>query len=115
MLDRIAFRVLPFRFHERVIAAVDQLRAFGFTDGEGLFYMAGTCVKLEQPQRAFDLLSRAVDGGFLCQRGFETDVYLAPLRSMPDWQPLLERLEAKRRRVINEFARGGGRTLLGLA
>ncbi len=100
---------------EEGMAALEQLETFGFTDGEGLFYMAGTCVKLEQPQRAFELLSRAVDGGFLCLRGFETDVYLAPLRSMPEWQPLLERLEAKRRRVINEFARGGGRTLLGLA
>jgi len=110
-----AFRAALEGKHNEGIAAIDQLRAFGFTDGEGLFYMAGTCVKLEQPQRAFDLLSRAVDGGFLCLRGFETDVYLTPLRSMPEWHALLDRLHSKRRRVLNEFARGGGRTLLGLA
>ena len=97
------------------IAAFEQLKTFGFTDGEGLFYLAGTCVKLEQPEMAFDTLARAIDGGFLCLRAFETDVYLEPLRSMPDWQPLIDRLESKRRRVTNEFARAGGRALLGLA
>src|SRR5687768_3181023 len=94
------------------IDAIEQLTAFGFTDGEGLYYLAGTCVKLEQPGRAFELLARAIDGGFLCLPAFETDVYLAPLRSSAEWQPLLERLEAKRRRVTNEFVRAGGRALL---
>ena len=100
---------------EEGIPAVEQLDKFGFTDGEGLFHLAGTCVKLEQPQRAFETLGRAIDGGFLCRPGFETDVYLEPLRAMPDWQPLMDRLETKRRRVTNEFARAGGRALLGLA
>jgi hypothetical protein len=30
------------------------------------------------------------------------------------WQAVLDRIDAKRRRVINEFARAGGRTLLGV-
>ena len=97
------------------IDAFEQLESFGFTDGEGLFYLAGTCVTLEQPQRAFDTLARAIDGGFLCRRAFETDVYLEPLRAMSGWQPLMATLDAKRRRVINEFARAGGRALLGLS
>ena len=97
------------------IAALDHFQTSGFTDGEGLFYLAGVCVKLDQPQRAFDTLARAIDGGFLCLRAFETDVYLEPLRTMADWRPLMERLETKRRRVTNEFARAGGRALLGLA
>jgi tetratricopeptide (TPR) repeat protein len=97
------------------IAALEQLQRFGFTDGEGLFYLAGTYVKLGEPQRACELLARSIDGGFLCLRAFETDVYLAPLRAMDDaWQPLLGRIESKRRQVINEFARAGGRTLLGV-
>jgi len=97
------------------IAALEQLERSGFTDGEGLFYLAGTYVKLEETQRACELLARSIDGGFLCLRAFETDVYLAPLRAMDGaWQPLLERIESKRRRVINEFARAGGRALLGV-
>jgi serine/threonine protein kinase/tetratricopeptide (TPR) repeat protein len=96
------------------VAILEEVRTFGFTDGEGLFHLAGTCVKLDQPRWALETLGRAIDGGFLCRRGFETDVYLEPLRTMPEWQPLMERLEAKRRRVTNEFARAGGRALLGL-
>ncbi len=100
--------------HEEGIAAVERLKTFGFTDGEGLFYLAGTCVKLGQPQRACELLARAIDGGFLCLRAFETDVYLQPLRGMTAWPSLLNRVEEKRRRVTTEFARAGGRALLGL-
>jgi hypothetical protein len=33
---------------------------------------------------------------------------------MDEWQPLLDRLAASRRRVTNEFVRAGGRALLGL-
>jgi serine/threonine protein kinase/tetratricopeptide (TPR) repeat protein len=94
------------------IAAIDQIEFSGFGDGEGFFYLAGKCVRLGQLRRAFDLLTRAIDAGFLCRRGFETDVFLDPLRTLPEWQPLLEQLEVKRRRVTNEFMRAGGRALL---
>jgi tetratricopeptide (TPR) repeat protein len=98
--------------HDEGIAAVAQVESSGFADGEGLFHLAGFCVRLGQPQRACNLLSRAIDAGFLCRRGFETDVYLEPLRALADWPPLLDALEAKRRRVTNEFVRAGGRALL---
>jgi len=92
--------------------AIKRLDSFGFSDGEGLFYLAGLCVKLEEPELAFELLLRAVDFGFLCVTAFETDVYLASLRSMDDWARLMERLTAKRSRVTTEFVRAGGRALL---
>jgi len=98
--------------HDEGLAAVAQIEASGFADGEGLFHLAGFCVRLGQPQRAFDLLARAVHAGFLCLRGFETDVYLEPLRTMGPWQPLMAALDVKRRRVTNEFVRAGGRALL---
>ena len=94
------------------LAAIGQIERSGFADGEGLFYLAGIYVRHGQPQRAFDLLARAVDAGFLCLRGFETDVYLEPLRTMAAWQPLMAALDVKRRRVTNEFVRAGGRALL---
>jgi serine/threonine protein kinase len=97
---------------EEGIAAIDRIEFSGFGDGEGFFYLAGKCVRLGQLRRGFDLLRRAIDAGFLCRRGFETDVFLDPLRTMPGWQSLLEQLEVKRRRVTNEFARAGGRALL---
>ena len=94
------------------MAHIGRVEASGFADGEGLFYLAGIWVRLGQPQRAFDLLARAIDAGFLCLRGFETDVYLEPLRTMAEWQALVDKLESKRRRVTNEFVRAGGRALL---
>ena len=93
-------------------AAIKQLESFGFSDGEGLFYIAGLCVKLEEPELAFELLTRAVDFGFLCVTAFETDVYLASLRSTDDWARLMDRLNGKRSRVTTEFVRAGGRALL---
>jgi hypothetical protein len=97
---------------EEGLIDLDRIAGSSFADGEGLFYIAGMYARLGQPQRACELLTRAIDSGFLCRRGFETDVYLEPLRAMADWQPLLEKLEMKRRRVTNEFVRAGGRALL---
>jgi len=97
---------------EEGVIDLDRIAASSFADGEGLFYIAGIYVRLGQPQRAFELLARAIDSGFLCRRGFETDIYLEPLRPTAEWQPLLEKLELKRRRVTNEFVRAGGRALL---
>jgi serine/threonine protein kinase/tetratricopeptide (TPR) repeat protein len=97
---------------EEGLIDLDRIAGSSFADGEGLFYIAGMYARLGQPQRACELLTRAIDSGFLCRRGFETDVYLEPLRAMADWQPLLEKLEVKRRRVTNEFVRAGGRALL---
>jgi serine/threonine-protein kinase len=99
---------------EEGIAAVERLRTFGFSDGEGLFYLSGIYARLGEPQRACDMLTRTIDAGFLCAPAFETNVYLTSLRTTADWQPLLDRLTTARRRVTSEFARAGGRALLGL-
>ena len=99
------------RHHEGVID-LDRIAGSSFADGEGLFYIAGVYARLGQPQRAYELLTRAIDSGFLCRSGFETDVFLESLRAMAEWPPLLDALEAKRRRVMNEFVRAGGRALL---
>jgi serine/threonine-protein kinase len=94
------------------VAAIRQLDTFGFRDGEGLFYLAGLYVKLQEPELALELLTHAVDYGFLCLRAFETDVYLGSLRSTEGWPQLMERLSSKRSRVTNEFVRSGGKALL---
>ena len=99
---------------EEGIAALERFKTFGFSDGEGLFYLSGQYARLGEPQRACEMLTRAIDAGFLCAPAFETDVYLTSLRATAAWQPLLDRLTASRRRVTNEFARAGGRALLGL-
>jgi hypothetical protein len=96
------------------LAALQPLEEFGFRDGEGLFYLGALYAKLEEPQRAHAALTRAVEAGFLCLPAFERDVFLAPLQHTGSWLALLDRLKSKRRLVTNEFARAGGRALLGL-
>ena len=108
----LALRAAIEGHREEGVAAIKRLQSFGFSDGEGLFYLAGLCARLGEPELAHESLSRAVDFGFVCLRGFETDVYLTPLRSSTAWPPLMDRLNAKRRLVTNEFMRAGGRALL---
>ncbi len=78
---------------EEGIAAIERVRTSGFSDGEGLFYLSGIYARLEEPQRACEMLTRAIDAGFLCAPAFETDVYLTSLRATTDWQPLLDRVD----------------------
>jgi hypothetical protein len=108
----LALRAAIEGHREEGAAAIKRLHSFGFSDGEGLFYLAGLCARLGEPELGHELLSRAVDLGFVCLRAFETDVYLTSLRSSDAWPPLMERLNAKRRLVTNEFMRAGGRALL---
>jgi tetratricopeptide (TPR) repeat protein len=97
---------------EEGVAAIKGLANFGFSDGEGLFYLAGLYVKLDEPTLACDMLARAIDLGFLCLTAFETDVCLRPIRATSAWSQLIDRLNAKRRLVTNEFLRAGGSSLL---
>ncbi len=96
--------------------AVEALQRFidaRFRDGEGLFYVAEMLALLDLPERAFVVLNRAVDAGFLCLPAFERDTYLAPLRGSDAWRSLVSRLRVAQTVVSREFDRSGGRALLG--
>lgn len=97
--------------------ALDALQQFvdaRFRDGEGLFYVAELLALLDLPERAFAILNRAVDAGFLCLPAFERDAYLAPLRASDEWRTLVARLTVAQTVVSREFDRGRGRALLGI-
>jgi serine/threonine protein kinase/Flp pilus assembly protein TadD len=96
------------------ISALQPFETISFTDGEAFFYVAATYAKAGHLDRAHAMLTRAIDMGFLCLPAFERDVYLAPLRGTESWRSLMERLTPKHQLVVNEFARAGGRALLGL-
>ncbi len=69
------------RDYEAGRAAVSQLLEFAaFSDPEGWYYWAQAAAGLEDRERAFDLLSRAVDTGLHCVRGLETTPLLDSLR-----------------------------------
>lgn len=99
---------------DEAMAALQQFTDARFRDGEGLFYVAEMLALLDLPDRAFAVLNRAVDAGFLCRPAFERDVYLAPLRAHDEWRRLVSRLTVSQTVVSREFDRGRGRALLGL-
>jgi non-specific serine/threonine protein kinase len=98
---------------EEALRAMEPFDAFGFTDGEALFYVAEVHAILNLPDAAFAMLRRAADAGFLCLPAFEHNPFLAPLRTQPAWTALLEAIKAKRRPVLEAFAEAGGPALTG--
>jgi eukaryotic-like serine/threonine-protein kinase len=85
-----------------------------YSDGEMLFYVAEIHALIGDAERAFACLDQAVAGGFLCVPAFERDVYLAPLRTLPEWPPLVARAAAAQAAVAELFAAHRGAALLGL-
>jgi tetratricopeptide (TPR) repeat protein len=62
------------------------------TRGLAYFNMACAHVRLKQTDKAFEMLNKAVDEGFVNRQTFETDTDLAPLRTDARFQTLLGRL-----------------------
>jgi serine/threonine protein kinase len=96
--------------HEEAIQALQPFETRAF-EGEGLFYVAQIYARLGLLDNARATLERAAGAGFLCLPAFERDPYLAPLRDGPGWSQLMERVRFKQQFVIDEFVRGGGKTL----
>jgi eukaryotic-like serine/threonine-protein kinase len=91
-----------------------RFEASPFTDGEGLFYVAEICAAAGLESQAFAMLRRAIDAGFRCGPAFETDPFLAPLRTRRAWAPLHAGLAGLQRAASEAFDRGRGHLLLGL-
>ena len=68
-----------------------------FSDPEGLFYWAHVAAGLGEHGSALGLLSRAVDSGLYCVRGFEVSPLLSGLRRFPAFDAILERARVRQR------------------
>ena len=85
-----------------------------YSDGEMFFYVAEVYALVGESGRAFAMLDRTVDGGFLSLAAFENNTFLAPLRSHAAWAPLVDRLRASQASAAKLFDDRRGRLLLGL-
>jgi len=83
-----------------------------FTDPEPIYYMARHLVQLGEPDRALDVLNDVVDRGFLLSSALTSDPWLAPLRSLPAYDPLLQRTRRLEDEAALAFARMGGSELV---
>ena len=81
---------------------------------EGLFYWGQVSAGLGEHSSALDLLSRAVDNGLYCVRGFEVSPLLSELRPLPAFDAILERARLRQSAATKAFADADGPRLLGL-
>ncbi len=95
-------------------AAVDVIDQGGFSDAEGLYFVARILAKVGSVDRALDTLDRVVSSGFTCPTTFARDTWLESLREVPRFAAIQERASAAHRHAADSFVRAGGQALLGL-
>jgi non-specific serine/threonine protein kinase len=83
-----------------------------FPDPEAVFYMARQLVRLGEPVRAFEVLNEVVDRGFYVSHALSNDPWLAPLRSLPACEPLMQRTRSLEQDAALAFTELGGPELM---
>lgn len=94
------------------IRALEPVKGTAFGDGEGRFYAAEVYALVGSLDDAMEMLTHAVDAGFVCRRVFAESAYLAPVRRRPDWPALVARVEAGQAEASRVFDGRRGRSLL---
>lgn len=94
---QLAFAQLNLNRNEDALKTYEKAFEAGIPPGantRGLAYynMACAYVRLKQNDKAFEMLNKTVDEGFVNRQTFETDTDLAPLRADARFQTLLARL-----------------------
>jgi serine/threonine-protein kinase len=94
--------------------AIEQCLGLGFRDPEARFALGVLQAKLNEPQRAFETISQALEEGYICYYPLLHHPWLDSLRSYSKF-PELAGLAAERgSRAQAVFLEGGGDRLLGV-
>jgi len=83
-----------------------------FPDPEAVFYMARHLARLDEPARALEVLNDVVDRGFYVSHALSTDPWLAPIRSLPAYEPLMQRTRRLEQDAALAFTQMGGPELM---
>jgi eukaryotic-like serine/threonine-protein kinase len=84
------------------------------SDPEILYYMARHLARINEQERAISMLSRVIDGGFLCGTAISLDPWFASLRSLPHYLELMRNAEIQRSKVHASFLAAGGEQLISI-
>ena len=74
--------------------------------------MARQLVRLGEPVRAFEVLNDVVDRGFYVSHALGNDSWLAPLRSLLAYEPLMQRTRNLEHDAMLAFTQMGGPELV---
>ena len=83
-----------------------------FPDPEAVFYMGRHLARLDEPARALEVLNDVVDRGFYVSHALSTDPWLAPIRSLTAYQPLMQRTRRLEQDAALAFTQMGGPELM---
>jgi hypothetical protein len=95
------------------IAGIQAVAASGFGDAEGLYYLARTSAHAGAATEAVTLLDRATAAGFFCYPVLSSDAWLDPVRQLPEFAAVLQRVEREHNLAVAAFAAAGGDQILG--
>jgi hypothetical protein len=76
--------------------------------------MARHLARINEQERAITMLSRVIDGGFLCGTAISLDPWFASLRSSPHYLELMRKAEIQRSNVHASFLAAGGEQLISI-
>ena len=99
---------------EECLTLVEGLQGSGFQDPEGIYFMLRNLARVQEKQKALELLAQVVERGFWCPATLEGDAWLDSLRAEPEFVRLLHRADEGRRAAAAAYTRAGGERLLGV-
>jgi len=103
-------------FDEPAAARAALKEGFAAIDDPEWHYTVGTLLaRVGDPERAVDMIEKAVDGGYLVAPALAKDPVLDPLRGLARFEALRARAESRREAALAAFRQAGGESLLGTA
>jgi serine/threonine protein kinase len=99
---------------QECLNAIEIGESLAQSDPEVLYYMARHLARINEPERAITMLSRAIEGGFLCLTAISLDPWFASLRSSPHYIELIHDAEIQRSKVHSSFLAAGGEQLISI-
>jgi eukaryotic-like serine/threonine-protein kinase len=94
------------------LKATDEGKSHASLDPESLYYMARQLAQIQQTERAVEVLSGAIEKGFVCVAALESDPCFTVLRLSPGYGELLRRVQLRRDAAHRIFLDAGGPELL---
>jgi eukaryotic-like serine/threonine-protein kinase len=84
-------------------------------DPEGLYFTARALARLNEEQRALDMLDWVIDRGFYCSSILLRDPWLDSIRGRSRFTDVIKRADARSQEAETEFRRLNGDRILGLS
>jgi serine/threonine protein kinase len=93
---------------QQCLNAIEIGESLAHSDPEILYYMARHLARINEQERAITMLSRVIDGGFLCETAISRDPWFVSLRCSPRYVELMRNAEMKRFKVHAAFLAAAG-------